>query len=295
MSIEFYAKLLTRPTVFVLGAGASKEYGFPLGNHLKDQMVLWGARPEIQNQLTRLGFDKTLLADFREALHRTKHPTIDIFLEYKPSFRDIGAHLIAQTLIPKEAEGSLFPQRDWYAHLFDGLDFENDGPNARNLAIVTLNYDRSLEHFLRRNIDYNCRESRSQFAKEKLSQIRIVHAHGALGVYPDVAYGKGDPDDDTVHKAATQIKIVSDRLEDSADFQDAQKTIAWAERIVFLGFGYHRQTLASLLKTSDSKGQTVLGTSHGALPDKQLLGNRPALFADTIMDLLQKTVLEPSH
>ncbi len=230
--IEF----LKKRTVLVLGAGASHTYGFPLGSDLK-QAMLGTLNQKNRQRLKTHGFDDALIQEFQDALRYGAHPTIDIFLEKKARFRELGSYLIASTLMPLERPRTLFTQKGWYGDVFRALSLDDDAPDTGNLGVVTLNYDRSLEHFLRKNTDYNCADSRIESAHSKREKIRIVHAHGSLGKYPDVPYGTKLDDEATLRAAADSIKIVSDKLEDSEDFKNAQDLLAKAERIVFLGFG----------------------------------------------------------
>lgn len=271
---------LDSPTVLILGAGASRPYGFPLGSELKDQMIKSCSRPKARKVLLSAGFKDEIIGEIILALEGTYHPTIDIFLEKKTAFRSLGAHLIAYTLLAKERHRYLFPQKDWYANLYRLLDFESDTPDTGNLAIVTLNYERSLEHFLRKNIDFNCPDALLEVANDKLSRIEIVHAHGSFGPYPDVAYGQEPNAQGVVSAAAERIKIVSDRLDDSDAFRRARALIRDAANVVFLGFGYEPRTLALLFEDADPGTKTVLGTSYQL--DKELEKSLTEFFSGRI-------------
>src|SRR4030042_725780 len=95
------------------------------------------------NMITKNKFDQSFAKDFSDALRRTDHPTIDIFLEKRKSFREIGAYAIAYTLLPLEVENFILAQQDWYSHIYNVLNFEKDKPYPENITFVTLNYDRS--------------------------------------------------------------------------------------------------------------------------------------------------------
>ena len=290
-------RFLDEPTVFILGAGASKPYGFPLGPDLKTHLLERTVAKSTRKSLKELGFDEPLIDSFRDALRFGVHTTIDTFLERKRNFRELGSYLIASTIMPMEKHEALFPQKDWYGTLFKMLSFEDDTPSASHLSIVTLNYDRSLEHFLRMNIDYNCRHDRVDFAHTKRRQIRFVHAHGCLGRYPDVMYGTGISDVNALRAAASSIKIVSDRLDDSPDFLEAQKIIADAKCIVIMGFGYNETTLSALMSQAKLDGVKCFGTAYGFNSDghrkiKEYFNNRITLGApgEGCNEFLKETV-----
>jgi hypothetical protein len=251
--------ILQEPTVLVLGAGASHPYGLPLGPDLKAQML--GREPFIQGTAQGMGFTPQLVKAFHDALRYGRHQTVDIFLEKKTNLRELGSFLIAATLMPLERHDRLFNSLDWYDDLFDAMDFESETPDARFLSIVSLNYDRSFEHFLKMKIEYDCHHKNVEIAHAKRECIRVVHAHGSLGEYPQVPYGPNANDAATLQRAAASIKIVSDRLDDSPNFQKAQVYIAGAKHIVFLGFGYDERTLSALLAKTKLDEHKLYGTA----------------------------------
>jgi len=176
-------------TVLILGAGASKPYGFPLGQELKNQIIRTteSAGP-FRAQLIEAGFSEQDISEYNTDLVRSIHPTIDAFLEDRPSRREIGAFSIAQVLMPLENEKNLFPHRDWYPILFKELDFRQPQLPSVIVGIISLNYERSLEHFLHETIMRTFEGELRQAAKKRLTEIPIVHVHGVLGSYPAVPY-----------------------------------------------------------------------------------------------------------
>ena len=258
---------LNKRTVFILGAGASNPYGLPLGVELKNKMLGNLSSRDCRQILIKRGFETSIVEDFFESLSGTYHPTIDIFLEKKTKFRALGSYLIAYTLLPMELHNSLFPQKDWYGHLYNVINFEHELPHTDKITFVSLNYDRSLEHFLTKNIHYNCQDDAVQNAQSKLKRIKIIHAHGSLGPYPQIPYGAGRTVVDVLRTAADGIRIVSDRLQDSEDFKNAQYAINEASNIVFIGFGYDPTTLKILMSLAKNLGRKrILGTAHNLKP-----------------------------
>lgn len=141
------------------------------------------------------------------------------------------------------------------------LDVESDSSSIPPISVVTLNYDRSLEHFLAQNVEINCPDHLEVHARQKVQKLRIVHAHGSLGDIESVPYGKSINTAESVREAAHRIKLISDRMEDTEDFQKAQQMIADARNIIFLGFGYHQRTLEALLGRCDHQSKRVFGTA----------------------------------
>jgi hypothetical protein len=102
--------MVTKPTVFVLGAGASEPYGFPLGIELVDLIatrILSGLAPVEVRQFQALGHDLAPLKEFATALKAARPYSIDAFLETRGTFRDIGEATIAQWLLQAESDGGL--------------------------------------------------------------------------------------------------------------------------------------------------------------------------------------------
>jgi hypothetical protein len=251
---------LSRPTVLVLGAGASATYGFPTGPELKGKMLGY-LDPKAEARMAKLGFDKELLASFREALKYSHDETIDIFLEKNETdFRKLGSYLIASTIMALEVTDNLLGKRDLYWDLYNVLRFDQEEPRIDTLKVVTLNFDRSFEHFMRKTIDFNVHEKHRAASHAKRSLMCVKHAHGSLGAYPDIPYVTNPDDEAALRQAAQSVKIVSDSLDDSPDFRAAQEMIAAAENVVFLGFGFNELTLEALLHRTDMERKRFFGT-----------------------------------
>jgi hypothetical protein len=137
---------------------------------------------------------------------------------------------------------------------------------ANRIAVITYNYDRSLEYFLHQSLMARYRMSESE-ALEILQNICIIHVHGVLGEYPVVPYKKL-AEGDTLFKISEAIKIVHE-IQDtpdgfcSKDFRRANTELAKAERILFLGFGFHEDNLRRLEFFSPEvfQGREVLATT----------------------------------
>ena len=72
-------------TVFILGAGASHEFGYPLGSELNGQILQQlGMGTKVRSNFAeRLGHSETTLfavEEFRRGLHRSEYDTIDQYL-----------------------------------------------------------------------------------------------------------------------------------------------------------------------------------------------------------------------
>jgi hypothetical protein len=272
-------------TVLVLGAGASAPYGFPLGHQLKSQIIDTTAGDNTvsqrRNQFKEAGFDEKEIREFHADLLRSIHPTIDAFLEDRPSRRNIGAFAIAQELMSLENQEKFFPHVDWYPKLFKELKLHDHGNIANVTAIVTFNYDRSVEHYLRETAMRTYEEVARDKALEKLATVQVIHVHGQLGQYPEMPYVQERTTED-IKKGAQGISMIHDQhLDSSGAFQTAARLIADSSDVLFLGCGYDKRTLKRLGVAGAREGPTFYGTTHG-LEQEWMVEVRKMLFEDRI-------------
>jgi hypothetical protein len=183
--------VITTPTVLVLGAGASYPYGFPTAKELKGLICeTFSHREAPASRL--LGDNSDYSPDeffgFREAFLKSGQPSVDAFLERRPSFLGVGKLAIAYCLIPFEDEAKLYRPDflrggDWYEYLSVKLSssFEEFGNNK--LSIITFNYDRSLEQYLLNSL-VNLHGRTFDECAKTLAKIPIIHVYGQLGEHP---------------------------------------------------------------------------------------------------------------
>lgn len=265
--------MITKPTVLILGAGASVFYGFPSGNTLKRDICNEGEKGA---GVGKMNFNRNQVQEFIAALHHSGQPSVDAFLEHRPEFMKIGKAFIAGHLIRYESTGSLFGRdNSWYEYLLNRMassfkDFDNNA-----LSIITFNYDRSFEHFLFTALTSRYGKQADDVAA-KLSGIPIIHVYGQLGFLEwqqktadlPVRPYRNDVTAEEITKAALGIKILSEFQGDTDEFQEAHSLIIAAERVYFLGFGYHPENMERLKLpfpgTPEHSGQRqIRGTRHG--------------------------------
>jgi hypothetical protein len=262
-------------TVFILGAGASKPYGFPLGTELRLQIIQALSSPNTEQfkLLQACGYEASQISRFHDDLHDALHDTIDDFLSDRPTHREIGSHAIAIALMNCEDHRRVFPKRDWYPHLFRLLDFKHDRQELE--GIVTLNYDRSLEHYLANTIAVSYEGDVKTKAERRFKDFPIFHVHGRLGEYPNRPYQK-KADVTDIRAAAAELRITSDAdLDSSPVYAAARELCGKASTIVFLGFGYHMRVINRLGLLEAAPTRKFLGSSHGVHPkQRQALEDR---------------------
>jgi hypothetical protein len=144
--------VIRTPTVLIFGAGVSFAYGFPLGRQLLLNTAnnLRSPTPVLQS-IKDCGFDDSFIGRFSGELIESMQPSIDAFLERQPSYSEIGKAAIVAALIPSEAKQRLTSRDDLrlYEHLWSKLTGHVGTYPGNRLGVVTFNYDRSFEQFLR--------------------------------------------------------------------------------------------------------------------------------------------------
>ncbi len=267
--------MITKQTVLILGAGASKPYEFPSGDGLVKKICSRfenGQTMQLVYDYFKPDFFSDIVDEFIEDLSRCGRQSIDVFLmnrSDRPDYMRIGKVAIAAALIPCESQNNLFSvdRSKWYQYLFNnlGTDFEEFGKNE--LSIITYNYDRSLEFYLKTALEKSHGKSESECI-EQLKKIPIIHLHGNLGDLPRTGgqyirkYEKA-PNHRDFSICEKTIKVIHESIDDQPQFTEANKLIKEAETICFLGFGYDKTNMDRLsLKDSDLAGKRVFGTAY---------------------------------
>jgi hypothetical protein len=279
-----------KQTVFVLGAGASEPFGFPIGQKLHE-LVITVLRE--QNSGFKVLRDCTFAAEdierFRSDLSRSGRASVDAFLEHRPEYMKIGKVAMAYVLIGYENPERLFDQAgNWLGYLFRKLPNPFTELVGGNVSFLTFNYDRSLEHFLFSALrgGFGAAE---ETCVEALAKIPIIHLHGSLGLLPwqghtNRAY-QGIPDVPALDIAHKGIKIVHEDITDGrdADFVRAKELLQSAKQVYFLGFGYDRTNMQRL-DIANLEERKCYGTGLGLTPREvsdigRLIGNRVTIDA----------------
>jgi hypothetical protein len=213
--------MINKPTTLILGAGASADYGFPVGKKLIEDIIsFYSSNPyykklialflalnnineflppdklryigeEILNlesdSVTLVKPDIKFVDEFIEALSKAHRASIDDFLYSREEYQLIGKLSILFVLSGYEKRFSLKENNYWYSYLWqrltNGSGKKIDGLLHNNISIITFNYERSLEHFLI-NAAVNTFGISLEQASEVINQIPIYHAYGMLGKLP---------------------------------------------------------------------------------------------------------------
>ena len=283
--------MIIEPTVFVLGAGASQPYGFPVGRTLADEVCghLSGTDPstEFRYALGQCGIRNDVAEQmaFYVSMRESGCATLDEFVQAEGNRKYlplVKASIIAR-LVACEEPRLLFPDLpeykeplamasdpcDWYAYLFDRMrTAEAEQFRSNQLKVITFNFDRSFEYrlFLMLRGSYGL----SDLDATKLcTSVPVLHVHGSLG--GPAWLGERRPESRTYEPSATReqrrelmdrIRIVHEEI-DQRVLETAHEWIVSAQRIAFIGFGYHRINIQRLNMHVPHPSAVIWGTTLG--------------------------------
>jgi len=273
--------MITTPTLFILGAGASYPYGYPTGLGLRENICA-NTYKRIQKYARQPdspgGQEANKLLDkskkFVEAFRRSQNESIDLFLARNKEFSEVGKVAIALELVYRESK-STFPEGmecHWYRHLFGEMTKELISPDSfrdiekNKVSFITFNYDRSLEHFLYDSLAHSFVSAEKEDIARYLSTIPIIHTYGVLGKLPWQA-GKREYsapyDFSNIWEMKNNIKTIYERTE--SENKNIKRLISEAKRIFFLGFGFGQENIEILgTKMTNHQETMVYGTALGS-------------------------------
>ncbi|HEY60228.1 MAG TPA: hypothetical protein G4N92_06045 [Anaerolineae bacterium] len=254
--------MIDKNTVFIFGAGVSKPYGYPTGIELLRGIRDNTASGYFNQVLHNYGFPQELLKKFSNDLSECQLPSIDIFLENRPKYIDLGKICICAYLLKTENKGRLLNDKsqeegiyqNLYTSLIDEGGWKSFGEN--NVSFITFNYDRSLEYYLYTALKATSGES-DKIIFDLISNIHIIHVYGSLPtgdnlIIPHLSYGffsnliNLENNKELIIEISKEIEIFSEGEDYSNEFNEANILLKNAERIYFLGFGYHEVNLRRL-------------------------------------------------
>jgi hypothetical protein len=298
--------MINNPTVFVVGAGASAELGFPLGRQLAteigrdlsfrfeaDQLTDGDSRLySYLKEISRNGFQTLLASSGRLQSILGTFPSIDEALHYLSSDLaaiEIGKMCIANRIINAESEAfkrsSLESMNDsWLSNFFSLALSGHTRETAANAfaytTIVCFNYDRVIEQYLFLALQSRAGLSDKQ-AAEAIKNLTILRPYGGLGPLP--FHGKPE---DAIHfgsaafhltSMAANIRTFTEPVEPSHGHDAVKSALKRASTVVILGYGYHQQNNRILRIGHEYQGSnqkrcfaTVYGVdnhNHGTIED----------------------------
>jgi hypothetical protein len=248
-------------TTFVVGAGASVDYGFPLGEQLTKQIAealdMKGgggspARELIRTAITVACQHPDVQRDAPHLFQQTRAlqaalataSSIDTFLENHSDNRDfelLGKMAIAACLITAERRSELRPrhpgemidlarvEKSWLARLFTtvmvpGIPKSSVEQIFAHISFVVFNYDRCIEHYFEQAVASHFMLDLPTAASIVRKHLQIVHPYGDLGVLngAQVNVSFGEDYRPETHPAGAGIYAMSQRLLTFTESQKAQ-------------------------------------------------------------------------
>ncbi|MFT3672039.1 hypothetical protein [Aestuariivirga sp.] len=201
-----------------------------------------------------------------------------------PKVEMLGKLAIARAILHAEGEANQFRTTErrpedldlsqfkgtWYEILAklitEGLRSSDHQRAFDNLTIVNFNYDRCLEHFLRFHMS-GALGIKPELAEQDVVSLSMYRPYGQVGRLPwmpgtvqPAKFGSASTRD--ILATYGQIRTFTEQVNDDALLESIQHALSVADRIVFLGFGFHRQNI-ELIKAPIQNHAIVLGTVQG--------------------------------
>lgn len=268
-------------TVFVVGAGASAEFGFPVGWQLRDIIKAncdfginrFGTREKGDDDLFREAIRNEKEFDFEADWRRKRLRAANIIVNSIESagsideliFRhnddahvaDVGKLAIAQAISKAEATSLLsetkgFPTNftgtydtwlwGFFRGLVSGVPRSEMRNIGRNITLIVFNYDRCIEHYLEHALMKNISNMSPEEAREIVNGITILHPYGSLGELDYFSFGRTD----NFALMAPNLITWSESIQRPDIIDQMHRGLEFASQIVFLGFGFASQNMRLL-------------------------------------------------
>lgn len=302
-------------TVFIVGAGASKEVGLPTGHELKSKISELlnicfddfghkqiSGSPKLQRALGQ-ATQNTSNYDFhtlrREAVHISEALPLAISIDnFIDAHRDnerialCGKLAIVEAILEAESQSYLYSDmpdgpfsvnfneidKTWLIALFKQLTencrVKDLSARFSNVVLIIFNYDRCLEHFLFNALRgyYGISEHE---AFNLINKISIYHPYGYVGPLPwnsnherseTVPFGaRLSPE--KLLELSSKIKTFAEGTNPGeSEIIKIREHIDNTERLVFMGFAFHRLNLELIAPESSSITSSTLkcfATAYG--------------------------------
>jgi len=232
-----------------------------------------------------LGADRAKLQSYIEAAWQIGESakqaiSIDNVLDAleDPRIELVGKLGIARAIIKAEADSPSFkplsPVRPldlsrfdetWYSS-FTKLLTENVRKSAvdglfSNLEIINFNYDRCIEHYLPFSLANYYGVEPDDI--RKIMETLVVHRpYGATGRLP-WQKGNGPPvkfgtvDTRQLIEVAKQLQTFTERVQEGTEISAMKSSVAKADRIIFLGFAFHRQNVELIAEKTQGHTEII--------------------------------------
>jgi hypothetical protein len=280
-----------QPTVLIVGAGASVEFGYPLGPKLLENITKGisvaqkiAANP---HAFPKIATDQDFLLyqyavayenaqslvieaswkdfdDFEKVAKSQTNQSVDRFLRDHPEFAKIGKYFIAQEVVTKSyvnCKPQSFAQgvdTKWIGALINEL--REGADDARELAqnkltIITFNYDVVIEMALDAQLSNTSRHRNASWR----DWLDVIHVYGEVRP-PRTLFARDTYLEDLKASAKTisTIQKASSDTEFSKHVQKMRKKIQNSQKIISIGFSFDPANVDLLGLSDGSVGRKIV-------------------------------------
>jgi len=145
----------------------------------------------------------------------------------------------------------------------------------KNLEIINFNYDRCLEHYLPISLSAYYGLDVSAI-REIMPTLKIHRPYGVAGRLPwqqgdapSIEFGSSSPD--LLAAVAQQVRTFTERVEEGDELAAMRASIGNADRIVFLGFAFHRQNVELIAQKVQDHCEIVATAFQISPSDKSVI------------------------
>jgi hypothetical protein len=271
-------------TVFVIGAGASAEFGLPVGlkllENIKENSLFefeYGNNPSKGNRVvfdaivSRYGSQATFKEVFKTLGDIARGvETAGSIDEYINRYSDdemiaeLGKLLISYSILEAERKSTMMAtarvsqqpvnwestNKTWIAQfariLFDGVKANAIERIGEGLTVICFNYDRCIEYYLEHAVMRAYRGVDQKTARNIVSRIEILHPYGSLGHLGQIRFG-APPETANLYEISQNLITWSESIEDrQPQLERIRGHISEAKNLVFLGFAFANQNMKLL-------------------------------------------------
>ena len=279
--------MITKPTTFVVGAGASHVYGLALGNTLLEVARKLGPQthPDAFHmlRLATAPSDVNLMFEALAAMEVFSGSSIDDFIAKgdQPKFAPIAKGLVAMVLGGQQLRfrpGSRDTPEDWLrcvaALMADGTRSPAECLAGNRVKFVTFNFDSLIENHLSALLQHYF-PGRPLHRAALLEAVPVIHVHGVLPPTPPApprepraGFEDADPMWVTwLTEAWRHIRVITDDGVPDV-LAEAQRAVEWADLACFLGFGFNERNFKhlgfSLVAPPENRTRRVMISAIGA-------------------------------
>lgn len=321
--------MLKDKTVFVLGAGMSSYYGFPLGDALSRMILkhcVINDHVATRLFLQQKGIKEESFKNFTTSYTHSGCKTIDQFMaanNTNEEFHTIGKYFISKILLGMERKQQIFPDHNTtvtrinpYLDIWNKLLFPNgkinNNPDSffqQPISFISFNYDRSLDYFLY-NVIKEAFKLKGQEIFDHINKLPVYRVYGSLmesfektqaegpGKFDDftcLAYG-GNPIEEQILGLSKNINFMRYVEDDEYNFRDLLKQ---AKNIVFLGYGFddYNNNKLGLTKIPGIRDKNIYASCFGLSSSRKaalqkLIFQKNVFVGEKCEDVIEYSFLE---